>query len=118
PLLAFERQARRPRPLRAAPGDLLAELDALHEVGPRIEMEQRHEPAIERAGLLPAPLGGEAEERVRLARKDVREARDPADRAEENAFEDDVVEPAEEREALADEVLEIDEAARVARGFL
>ena len=57
--------APRPRPARPAPAarrggrvqrtaaahDLLAELDALHEIGPGIEMQQGHEPLIERHGL-------------------------------------------------------------------
>ena len=96
----------------------LAELDALDEVGPRIEMQQRHEPFVERHRLGEAPGAREAEQRLALAREGVRHARDPADGADHDALDDDVVEPGEEHEAVADHVARVDEAARVAGGIL
>src|SRR5215210_7733710 len=73
----LERQPRRTGERRAAAHDRLAQLDALHEVGPRIEMEERHEPLVERHRLLVAAGAGEAEESLALAREGVRHARDP-----------------------------------------
>ena len=46
-LLALQRQARRAHPLAAFAGHLVGELDVLDELGRHIEMQQRHEPAIE-----------------------------------------------------------------------
>src|SRR3546814_14765037 len=47
PAGAVKRQARRQHPFRPAPHDLFGELDRLDEIMRRIEMEQRHEPAID-----------------------------------------------------------------------
>src|SRR3712207_5222815 len=54
-VLALESQARWAGERGAAAHDLLAELDALDEIGPSVEVEQRHEPVVERARLLVAP---------------------------------------------------------------
>jgi hypothetical protein len=48
PLGRFEGQTRRPGERRAATQQMLAELDALHEVRASVEMKERHEPAIKR----------------------------------------------------------------------
>src|SRR5215471_18256249 len=55
--LALERKPRRARDGAAVADDLLAELDHLHELRRGIEVERRHEPAIDRARPLPVALG-------------------------------------------------------------
>src|SRR5579883_2303812 len=100
-LLAFERQAWRARDRAAVADDLLAELDHLHELGRGVEVEGRHEPAIDRLGPLPLAFGGEFPEPDGLLREHVDEARDPADRAQQHALEQEVVDAAEEGVAVA-----------------
>src|SRR5262249_42756766 len=53
-LLAIEHQAWRGHHGGAEPGDRLCELDVLHQLDGGIEVEERHEPAIERARFFPA----------------------------------------------------------------
>src|SRR6185437_12772314 len=49
PSCSAERQPWRPHPLAAAAHDLLGELDRLHQIVFRVEVQQRHEPAIDPA---------------------------------------------------------------------
>src|SRR3712207_981264 len=53
---SFEGQTRRTGERGAAAHDLFAQLDALHEVRAGIEMQERHEPFVERPRLL-VPAG-------------------------------------------------------------
>src|SRR3546814_9969911 len=69
----------------------------------RIEMEQRHEPAIDaHRGHLIAALD-RADQFDRFAREGVGQPRDPALRAEHQPFERNIVEPREQRETIRSE---------------
>src|SRR3546814_17846093 len=75
---------------------LFGELDRLDEIMRRIEMEQRHEPAIDaHRGHLIAALD-RADQFDRFAREGVGQPRDPALRAEHQPFERNIVEPREQ----------------------
>src|SRR3546814_9882780 len=86
PAGAVKRQARRQHPFRPAPHDLFGELDRLDEIMRRIEMEQRHEPAIDaQRGHLITALDL-ADQFDRFEREGVGQPRDPALRAEHHPF--------------------------------
>src|ERR1043166_6882854 len=85
---AFEPQTRRPGDEAAAAGDVLAQLDALHQVGPRVEGQERHGPLIKRHRLGNVPGARETEQTLTLVREHIREAGDPADRAHQHALHD------------------------------
>src|SRR5579872_4280065 len=72
--LALEREARRARHRAAIADDFLAELDHLHELRRGIEVQRRHEPAIDRARPLPIALGGELPEPDGFLREHVDQA--------------------------------------------
>ncbi|KGC40069.1 hypothetical protein DO73_4433 [Burkholderia pseudomallei] len=116
--VALQREARRARERAAAADELLAQLDALDEVRARIEVQERHEPAIQRERLVEALLLREAKQRLAFLRERVGHAGHPALRANGDALDDDVVEAREQHEAIADRVAQVDEAARVARRIL
>ncbi len=102
----------------AATGELLAELDALHQVGTGVEMEDRHQPLVDRHRLGEAPGPGQAEDGLAFLREHVGHSRDPALGTHRHAFQDHVVEAGEEDEALAHLVAYVDEAAGVAGAVL
>jgi hypothetical protein len=84
-----------------------------------IEMQKRHEPAIDLgAGLFPVAAFGGGNELHRFLREGAGQARDPALGAEHQAFERDVVETGEDIEAIAEFIDEVGEAARIRRAFL
>src|SRR5215471_8815926 len=84
--LALEGEARSTRHGAAVADDLLAELDHLHELRRRVEVQRRHEPAIDGARPLPLALGGELPEPHGFLGEHVDQARDPARGAQEHAL--------------------------------
>ena len=75
-----QRQPRRADPLGPHAGHLVGELDVLDQLLVHIEMQQRHEPAIERPRLLDPAGAGQLEQAHALGREAVDQARDPARR--------------------------------------
>src|SRR3546814_11696578 len=83
---------------------LFGELDRLDEIMRRIEMEQRHEPAIDaHRGHLIAALD-RTDQFDRFAREGGGQPRDPALRAEHQPFEHHTVEPPEQRATIPEDI--------------
>ena len=98
------RGARSPRPARAPrptsgsrgaadplgphAGQLVRELDVLDQLLVHIEMQQRHEPAIERPASSIRPARVSSNRRTRLGREAVDQAGDPADGTAQHVLED------------------------------
>ena len=101
----------------AATGELLAELDALHQVGTGVEMEDRHQPLVDRHRLGEAPGPGQAEDGLAFLREHVGHSRDPALGTHRHAFRTTSSRPAK-RMTLAHLVAYVDEAAGVAGAVL
>src|SRR5688500_18205911 len=112
-LRPFEREARRPDPFRAEPALLNGELDVLHELDVRVEVKQRHVPAVELSRLGPLAAAHQLPEALVLLRERQPQPRDPSPGAEHDALEDQVVHAAEDRVAVADGVVEVGDAAHV-----
>src|SRR5262249_46302388 len=116
--IALEGEARRARDGAAVANDLLPELYHLDELRRGVEVERGHEPAIDRLRPLPVALGREFPEPHGLLGEYVHEARDPARGAQEHALEQEVVNAAKERVAVACEIHDVDQASRILGGFL
>ena len=86
PLHADQRQARRADPFGAQPAFQHRELDVLHEFRVRVEMQQRREPAVNLARLVPFASAREFPKILVLARESEADARDPAVNAEDRRF--------------------------------
>jgi len=115
---AGERQTRGSRGLAAEAAFLDGELDVLHELDVGVEVEQRHVPAVNFAGLFPLAGGGEVPQVLILGGEGVDESGDPADGAEHDGLEGEVVDAGEDGVAVADSVDEVRDAADVGGGFL
>ena len=92
-ILARQGQARRAGQGAAATGNRFAQLDALHQVGTRVQMQDRHQPFIDRHGFGEASGLGQAEDGFAFFGEYVGHARDPAFGTHGEAFENHVVEP-------------------------
>src|ERR1043166_8523310 len=117
-LLSLERQARSADRLRAAPRLRHRELDVLDELRMRVHVEERGEPAVQRARLIIASARGEVPKKEALLGEGIDESRDPTLRAEEGAFEDEVVDAREEDITVAQGVRKIGDSSRIVGGFL
>src|SRR5689334_24644819 len=95
-LLPLERQPRGADPLAAFARHLVGELDVLHQLGRHIEVQQRHEPAVEIDGLGNLVGPGELIELHRFAREGIGETRYPAAGAEEGIIEEKIVDTADD----------------------
>src|SRR3546814_1996397 len=84
----------------------------------RVEVEQRHEPAIDFQRPRMIAAFERRDQFDRFLRERIGEAGNPALRAKIQALERDVVEAREQDIAIAERVAEIGEAARVGRRFL
>ena len=71
-----------------------------------------------RRASIQSPRCAAAHHRHRFVRERAGESRHPAARAEQQAFERHVVEPGEQREAIAEAIDDVGEAARIGRAFL
>jgi hypothetical protein len=94
------------------------EFDVLDELGMGIEVEERGIPAVDIAGLFEIALGCQVPDEAVFGGEGVDEAGDPAVDAEDEAFEDEIVDAGEDEEAIADGVVEVGDAADVFGGFL
>ena len=117
-LFAHERHARATNEFRTVAGHLVGELDVLHKLDMRVEVQHRHEPAIKRDCLFDLPLAGKPVEGDGLVREAVGHARYPADGTEEHVFERQVVDAAEHLVAIAEVVEHVGHAAAVVARFL
>ena len=81
-------------------------------------MQERHVPAVDVAGLLPAARHREIPEQPVLLGKRVDEPRHPANRAEQDALEREVVHATEDHEPVAGEVEEVGDSPRVVARLL
>ena len=81
-------------------------------------MQQRHEPAIDRAGALQLPVADGFTECQRLDGEGVGQPRHPAPRSEHQALEGEIIEPREEHVAIAQGIEHIREAPRIGCGLL
>ena len=99
-----------PAPVRRPkPAMFCASLICWTSLWPMSEMQQRHEPAIERQRLPVATRADEIVEPHRFLGESVDQAGDPADAAEHHAFQDEIVDAAEQRVAVAGGVDDIGE---------
>jgi hypothetical protein len=78
---------------RGAAHEVLHELDVLDELHREIEVEQRHEPAIDRAGVLDAAFLDQPVDRDGLPGEGADLVSDPAAAAEHESLEGEIVEP-------------------------
>src|SRR4029434_1282694 len=108
----------RPCAMRASAHDVLAQLDALDEVGAGVEMKKRHQPLVESHCVVIPARSREAEQCLSLAWKRIRQAGNPADGADHDALQHDIVESRKEHEAIPDHVAKVGETTRVARRLL
>src|ERR1044071_5811430 len=86
PLFAFERQARRAHPFRTEAAFLHGEFDVLNELRVGVEVEERGEPCVEIACLVPFAMSREFPKVLVLAREGDTAARHPAIDAEDGAL--------------------------------
>ena len=94
------------------------QFDTLHQLGMRIEVQKRCKPAVDAQCLFVAAADGQVPQAPILGRKSVDQAGDPADRAQQPAFQDQIIDAAEEPVALAALIFQVGDAADVLRRFL
>src|SRR5947207_9408978 len=94
------------------------QLDVLHELDVRIDLQQRIEPAVQYPGLLPAARTGQLPEILILAGESDARTCDPAIDAEHRRFEQEIIDADEEGIAVSHFDTELGEAPRVRRAFL
>src|SRR5262249_62419099 len=85
-LAANQRQARGADRFGAVAALRRRQLDVLHQLDVRIEVQQRREPTVNRPRLLVATAGGKVPQQTALLRKGIDQSRHPADRPEEDTF--------------------------------
>ena len=111
-------QARRAHPFAAFAGHVVGQLDVLDQLHRGIEMQKRHEPAVERQRLVDLARLRKPEKLHGLVREAVRHARDPADGAEQDVLQHQIVDAAEQRVAVAQPVDHVGDPAAVVAQFL
>ena len=111
-------QARGTRPLAAETAFLHHQFDILHELGVHIEVQQRREPAVDRARFLPAAGAHQIPQALVFRRECNPAAGDPAIDAEDAALECEVVHAGENGKAVAGGEMEVGDAAGVPGAFL
>ena len=84
----------------------------------RIQVEDWCIPSVDIACLLPSARCREVPEEPVLGREGVDQARDPTRRAEEEALEHQVVDPAEQEISVTARVLQVGDPSHILRGFL
>ena len=97
---------------------MLGQLDVLHQLDHRIQVEQRGQRRVQLAGAHKIALGRQAQQIDRGLGNGVGHARHPGGHAQRSAFQNQVVHPAHYRQAIAETGDQIGYAGRVVGLFL
>ncbi len=117
-LLTFQHEPGGPDHLRAQAAFLHGELDVLDELHVGIEVQQRRVPAVNLDGLVPSSRCGQVPEQAVLGGERVDEPRYPACRAQEQAFQNQIINSAEKGVPISACVLDVGDAPDVLGRFL
>src|SRR4030095_7941068 len=101
---ADERQARGTHPLSSPPALLDRQFNILNELGMRIQVKQRCEPAVDLQSLLPFSAPGQLPKILILRGERDTAPGDPSIDPENRAFESEVIHPREYRKAIPDSI--------------
>src|SRR5262245_56181668 len=117
PLLTHEQQARGAHPLGTETALLHRQFYVLHELDVRVEMQQRGEPTIKLTGFVPLAASREFPEVLVFGRERDATTGHPAVDPKDGRLERQIIDAGENRVTVPYPVVQVGNAARVARAF-
>src|SRR5438093_5483173 len=118
PFLSHQWHARRAHPFSSETAFLHGQLDVLDKFDVRVQMQQRREPAVDRARFVPTSRARQVPEKLVFARERQTNAGDPAINAQHRGLEHEVVHTDEDGVAIAEQIANVGDAARIAGALL